>query len=197
MNQTKLISLASNFVSFLIPRIKFDKAILYGSVANNTFDKESDIDLFISTDKKNQKKIKQLLELYKKTSEYEKFRLVGIENEISVKCGKLDEWKSLKSSIISNGIMLYGRYNETPEKLNHKVLFITQLINKSKAEKIKIWRRMYGYKQKIGKKTYVSEGIAERKIGKGAFIVSPENLFGIKEYLNKNKIKYQLIDIWL
>lgn len=197
MDRTKLISLALNFASFLVRNVNVRGVILYGSVASNTFDKDSDIDLFIETDKKNKKKVESFLELYKKSKEYEKFRLGGIENEISVKCGKLEEWKSLKRSIVSNGIVLFGRFVDKVGGLNHKVLFMTEFTGKSKAEKIKVWRKLYGYRQKVGKKSYVSEGLVERKVGRGAFISALGNVEIVKDYLKRNKIKYKLIDVWV
>lgn len=197
MEQNKLISFALNFASFLIGRIEVKSIILFGSVAKDTFDEESDIDLFIETDKKNEDKIKSVLELYKKTKEHENFRLEGIENEISIKCGSLNEWKELKRSIIHGGIVLYGSYEGKPEKLKHKLLFMLDVGNFNRAKKIKIWRKIYGYNQKVGKKTYNSKGFAEKKLGKGVFLVSIENSQKILDYLIKNKIKYSFSDIWI
>jgi predicted nucleotidyltransferase len=197
MERNKLISFALNFASFLISRIKVDRVILYGSVAANTFDKESDIDLFVEADKKDKKKIETLLELYKKSSDYEKFKLVGVKNEISIRCGKLEEWKDLKRSMISNGIVLYGRYTDKSEDSSQKVLFMLDVTGFSKTEKIKIWRKIYGYKQKVGKKVYISDSLAEEKIGRGAFLCGLENVEKVKEFLKKNKVKYRLKDIWV
>ena len=197
MNQNKLISFAMNFSSFLVDRTNISRIILYGSVADNSFDKDSDIDLFVECDKKEAGKIKNLLELYKKTKEYENFKLEGVDNEISVKCGKLDEWKDLKRSVISNGIVLYGKYSDEPDELKHKILFIADLVDKSKTEKIKIWRKVYGYEQKVGKKTYVFDGLSEKKVGRGAFISNLENSEKVKEFFRKNKVKYKLLDFWM
>jgi len=197
MKQNKLISLALNFASFLVDKINLDSIILFGSVAQNNFDNESDIDIFIETNKKNEEKIKNFLDLYKKTEEYEKFKLEGIKNEISLKIGKLDEWKDLKRSIISGGIVLYGNYKGKPEKLNHKIIFILNVENIKRAEKIKIWRKIYGYKQKIGKKTYVFNGLVEKKLGRGSFIIPVEKFKQIKDYFVKNKIKHSFFDVWV
>ena len=197
MEQHKLISLALSFTSFLIERIGVKSVILFGSVANNTFDRESDIDLFIETDKKSADKIQNLLELYEKTEEYEKFRLERIENKITTKIRNLKEWGELKRSIISNGIILYGKYQGKPDKLNHVLVFLIDTKNIRKTEKIKIWRKIYGYKQKVGKKIYVSEGLAERRLGRGAFFVSIKNSQEVKDYLKKNKIKHSFLDMWV
>ncbi len=197
MERNKLISLALNFASFLLNKVKVKSIILFGSVAKDNFDSESDIDLFIETDKKNTKKINAMLGLYKKTSDYEKFILEGIKNEISIKCGNLDEWKGLKRSIMSGGIVLYGSYQGKPEKLKQKVVFLLEIGNIDRAKKIKIWRKIYGYKQKVGKKVYISKGIAEKKLGRGCFLVSVEGLKEVRDYLIKNKIKHSFFDVWV
>ena len=197
MKQNKLISLALSFASFLIERINVESIILFGSVAQNNFDSESDIDIFIDANDKNKEKIENLLELYKKTEEYEKFKLEGIKNEISLKIGRLNEWKDLKRSIISGGLVLYGNYKGKPDKLKHKIIFMLDVDNMKRAKKIKIWRKIYGYKQKIGKKVYIFNGLAEKKLGRGSFIIPVEKFKNIKEYLAKNKIKHSFFDVWV
>jgi predicted nucleotidyltransferase len=197
MEQNKLISLALSFASFLLERINVESIILFGSVSHNNFDSESDIDIFIESDEKNKEKIENFLGLYKKTQEYEKFKLEGINNEISLKIGKLDEWKDLKRSIISGGIVLYGNYKGKPEKLNHKIIFILNAENMKRSEKIKTWRKIYGYKQKIDKKVYIFGGLAEKKIGRGSFIIPAEKFKIVEDYLKKNKIKHSFFDVWV
>lgn len=196
MERNKLISLAMNFSSFLLERMQVKSIILFGSVAANNFDEESDIDLFVETIPENENKIKNLLILYKKTKEYEKFKLGGIENEISIKSGNLEDWKDIKRSIISNGIILYGNYRGQPSDLRHKLLFILNVKDLKRSDKIKIWRKLYGYKQKIGKKDYILKGMVDKKIGRGAFLTSIENYQNLLVFLRKNKVKYSFFDIW-
>ena len=66
--------------SGLIPKLLSLKTaktiILFGSIARGDWYKGSDIDIFVECDKKDEKKINNLLELYKKTEEYEKFKLL-------------------------------------------------------------------------------------------------------------------------
>ena len=66
-----------------------------------------------------------------------------------------------------------------------------------RARKIAIWRKIYGYTQKIGKKSYISKGFAEKKLGRGAFLASIENSQNIVNFLKKNKAKYSYFDIWV
>ena len=197
MEQNKLISLALSFSSFVIERIDTKSIILFGSVAANTYDEESDIDIFIETSIKNEDKIKKILELYKKTNEYEKFKLSGILNEISIKCGSVDKWKDLKRSIIANGIILYGRYEGTPTELKHKILTIIDVSNLTRAKKVKIWRKLYGYKQKVGKKIYSSKGLVEKRFGRGVFLLEKEKSQTVFLYLRRNKTRYYFFDVWL
>ena len=185
-----------NFSSFLVGQIEVKSIILFGSVAKNNFDNESDIDIFVECDKKDEKKISIILELYKKTEEYEKLKLDGVKNEISIKSGRLGEWKNLKRSIIFGGIVLYGSYYGTPDKLNHKLLFLLNLKGISRTTKIKIWRSLYGYKQKVGKKVYISKGKVEKKLGRGAFLVPIQDSQEVISYLKRNKVKYSFLDVW-
>ncbi len=196
MNKNKLVSYSMNFASFLVDRLAVDNIILFGSVANNTFDKESDIDLFIETNKDNEKVIKNILYLYKKTDEYKKFKISGIKNELSLKIGSLKEWKGLESSITSDGIVLYGHFQGQPSKLVHKRLFMLNLNKIDRKTKIMVWRKLYGYKQKVGSKIYNSLGLIDKKLGRGAFIVNIENSQKVIDFLKQNKINYSFFDTW-
>ena len=120
-----------------------------------------------------------------------------IKNEIYIKCGNLKEWKGLEASIISEGIVLYGHYEGTPKSLKHKRLFLLNLEKIPRAKKIKVWRKLYGYRQKIGKKVYNSQGMIEKRIGRGAFLVSKENANNVISYLKENKIQYSFFDVWM
>src|SRR3989344_4006441 len=196
MNKNNLISYALSFTSFRIDRIEVDNIILFGSVANNTFDKESDIDLFVDTDEKNEKKVRSILELYKKTKEHEKFKISGIKNELSLKIGSLNKWKDLESSIISEGITLYGHFQSQPNQLKHMRLFILNMERTDRKIKVKMWRKLYGYNQKVGEKIYISQGLVDKNIGRGAFLVKIINSQKVVKFLRKNKIKYSFLDIW-
>ena len=53
MNRNKLISLSMNFSSFLVGQMDVKSVILFGSVAKNNFDDESDIDIFVECNEKD------------------------------------------------------------------------------------------------------------------------------------------------
>jgi len=147
----ELIAYATSFVSFILPKIEdIKEVILFGSAARGEAEKDSDIDLFFNVDKEKQKLVeentgKELNKFYKsKTSEA--FFLRGIKNSIKINVGELDEWK-LKRSIISDGIVLYGRYNENPENLRCFVLFNIEPIQNI-TKRNRVIRKLFGRKEK-------------------------------------------------
>lgn len=67
-------------------------------------------------------------------------------------------------------------------------------------KKIKIWRELYGYKQKIGEKLFVSKGLLEEVLGKkiqrSVIAVPAENKKKILDFIKRKKIKYSIFEIW-
>ncbi|MBS3143638.1 nucleotidyltransferase domain-containing protein [Candidatus Woesearchaeota archaeon] len=203
INKSDLISYASNFVSFLLKyeiSNEINKIILFGSVATGSFDKESDIDLFIDIKEKNKNKIMKLLDLYYKSEDCEKYKLLDIKNDISLKIGNLDKWSNIKRSIISNGILLYGKYKDIPENLKQYTLFNIDSRKLDRNKKVKLWRLLYGYTQKIKKKEYKSKGLIKelhgKRLGFGFFVLPVESVQKLIDILNKNKVGYKISDMW-
>src|SRR3989344_3457161 len=93
---------ASYFVSFLLDNLKkietIERIILFGSVARDEARKDSDIDIFIEVKKKTKKIENDIFEIEKKfygSREANLFKSKGVDNKISIKMGKLIEWKDL------------------------------------------------------------------------------------------------------
>src|SRR3989344_7815435 len=114
----KIRAYASYFASFLINNLddfsNLKSIILFGSVVRGEADKDSDVDIFIDVKKLNknkEKEIKKILEGFYKSREALLFKTFGIDNKINLIIGRLDEWKDLKRSIESTGIVLYGKYS--------------------------------------------------------------------------------------
>ncbi|MBI2140307.1 nucleotidyltransferase domain-containing protein [Candidatus Woesearchaeota archaeon] len=201
MKRNEVISYAAGFVSFLLKREEnIAGVILFGSVARGDFDRESDIDLFIETDEPK-KNIQNILDLYEKSEDSKKFRLSGIENSLALKVGKLEEWPSLRRSIQSDGIVLFGHFTELPEGLKHCLQVKVMVRGKERKEKVRLWRMLYGYKQKVGKKIFTSQGIIEKcggkKVSPGVFIIPIEKSKDIESFLNENKIGLRVTDVYI
>ncbi len=130
-----LVSYAMDFSSFLMQNIKekdrIKNIILFGSVARGESNKESDIDLFIdiiNEDKIEEESNKILKDFYNSTKFKNYWKLFNTKNKIKLTIGKLDEWEDLKNSIISNGLSLYGKYQEIPAKGKNMALFFLENI---------------------------------------------------------------------
>lgn len=197
--QNKLIAYALDFVSFLIEKkIRLNKAILFGSVAAGEFDDESDVDIFLETEDKETDIIKLLTEFEK--TKGENWKLKGISNQIAIKMGKKENWPQLRRSIQSHALTLYGLFKEIPEKAQNYLLFFLNFNILQRMQKITVWRRLYGYKQKVKNKKYITKGIVEllegKKLERSVVAIPSNKAKEFKELLNKNKINYKLLEIW-
>ena len=202
MDRETLISYANAFVSFLLDTEiskNIDKIILFGSVARGDFDEESDIDIFIDTLKDIGGGVERILNLFMESETYNKWKLRGIKNEISIKTGKLEEW-ALRRDVISNGIILYGKYNELPEDVKYYLMIKVRFEKMERNTKIKLWRKLYGYRQKIGQKKYETTGLVNelggKKLERSLLLIPMEKKNEIIKFLNKNKLSYTVNEIW-
>lgn len=208
MNQKLIIAYVYDFLSHIFEeKISLKKVILFGSVARNEFDKNSDIDLFIepkqkSKIKETEKKIKEI----KKRFEYEKehtWKLKNIDYPIKEIIGNLEDltWKTLKEDIISNGIMLYGKYEELPKKIKHYTLINYSLKNLEQKKKMQFLRTLFGYSVKKNKKIYKQEGLMHqtngKKLTKNIILIPLDEVTKIKNLFDKFKIKMEMREVWL
>jgi predicted nucleotidyltransferase len=201
MERENLISYAMSFASFLLDeRIgkNIDRIVLFGSVARGDFDMESDIDLFVETKGNIEGKVSETLSLFRHSEIQRKWELKGIKNEISVKVGNIDKWK-LKRDILTDGIILYGKLKDIPENTEYYLLLATSFRRFSKSHKVRLWRRLYGYRQKVGRNVYKTEGLVEKLGGKrveSGIIIPVAKKKELLDFLNKEKISYTLNEIW-
>ena len=138
------------------------------------------------------------MSLFLKSETQRKWELKGLKHEISLKIGRLNEW-DLKRSIISDGIILYGKFKEIPDKIKQYALLELSFNKFKREKKVSLWRKLYGYKQKTTRKEYETKGIINEigaiRMEKG-IIVPTEKLNLIEDFLDKEKINYKIREIW-
>ena len=146
----KLIGYAMDFASFLIQNLKntdkINSIILFGSVARNDEDKESDIDLFINTlnEKNLEKEIKKLKEKFFDSLIFKNYwKLLGIKNEINIIVGDIEKWK-LKDSMLGNSIILYQKYLPKLEDGENITIFAWKNI-KPNSKRVLLSKKIFGY----------------------------------------------------
>ncbi len=199
MNRENLIAMCYAYVSYLFREKnvedKIKKISLFGSVARGDFDKESDIDLFIDVEKKDEIVIKKtsqnaLKKIY--AIEGKKWELKGIVNLLSVKVGKLEEW-DLKESIEREGIILFSQSIGTKMQ---KYLLFSFVPSKKQKERIRVIRKLFGRTEK----EYQEQGLVQKYNGKiispRVFIVPALALKEITQFLAAEKVHYEFEEIW-
>ncbi len=195
----QLIAYAAAFASWLIGKIEVEEIILFGSVARGDFDENSDVDIFVNL--KDKKRIETAeaaaqkeLNLFYESQVGRTWKLLGVEHEIHLLVGNLEEWK-LKRSIISNGITLYGPYKSMPEDVRAYTQFVLQPI-KDITLRNAIIRTLFGRKEK----NYATEGLIAQysgeKLSPLSFVVPLSHTQDIIRMLNKHKVRYILFDLW-
>jgi len=197
--QKELIAYAESFASFVIPKIDADEIILFGSVARGEASKESDIDLFFNIkDKEREKSIKKTLDSELKkfynSRIFEMWSLKSIKNPIRFKIGNLEKWK-LKRSVISDGIVLYGKYKGIPEKTRGFVLFNLKPI-KDITKRNRIVRKLFGRKEQSYSAKGALEGLDGKALSPTSFLVPIGKSKNILDILNPEKLDFTFFEIW-
>lgn len=193
------IAYAAAFCSFLIERLdNIRSVILFGSVSRGVSDKESDIDIFIDTPSGSTGRVNRVLDEFYKSKINELWRLKGIKNPISLIAGDIEkkEWADLKRSIITDGIVLYGKYKSEPEKLAHYVLFSYNNVKEPK-KRVNLHRKLFGYN--VGGRRY--DGVVSKsggiRHGSGSFSVPVEKYKEVNAIFRELKVTPAVIEIWI
>ncbi len=195
MDSKELIAYASAFVSFVLPKIEVEEIILYGSVARKESSAESDIDLFFNVKKDiRREKINALMAKFLKSEVQKVWKNKGIKNAIRVESGNLEKWK-LKRSIISDGMLLYGKYKEIPKESTPFMLFTISVI-KDITKRNRIARWLFGRKEN----NYLVKGIVEeyggKKLAPTSFIIPLAKAHEIIKKLSSEKVDSRFFEIW-
>lgn len=199
MNRSEIISYAMDFASYLLLKVDgIDRILLFGSVPRGDFDDASDVDIFVDTKIKNiQKRIDKNTEDYYQTRKFKEWQMKGIEKDFAVISGDLesDEWKDLKRAILSNGLLLYGRFTGNTDNLRQFSLFSFENIKPEK-KRVALFRALFGFI--AGKKRYdgLIIRIGGKRISKGSMIIPAQKSRELIEYFHKKKINFKVYDIW-
>ncbi len=193
---------ASYFVSYLLNNLKnikdIERIILYGSVAKEESTKESDVDLFIEVKKKTKRIETEIIKLEKRfhqSREATLFKLQEINNPISIKTGRLQEWKELQRSIASTGIVLYGPYEstQTPDGLNHKIIIFWDKININRGSFL---NKIYGFNVKGNHYLGLLEKYNGEKLGKSCVLFPIQYKNEILKLVKNHRVEAKTIEVF-
>lgn len=198
----KLKSYASYFVSYLLNNLKnlemIERIVLFGSVAKDQATKESDVDIFIEVKKKTkalEEEIRKIEEQFYQSREAIIFKAREINNPLSIKMGKLNEWPDLSRSIASTGIIFYGPYKESklPQGLKHFLIVFWDKIGKNRGAFL---NKLYGFS--VGGKRYkgLIEKFSGKKLGKSCIMIPIEYRDDFIGILQHYKVNAKIIEVY-
>lgn len=203
MNLKQYAVSAAAFILENLPEDKLkciSRVILFGSVAQGTATRESDVDLFfdIIAKKKELAKInrlvKNLAEKFYTSNTGIRYRLEGIGNKINPIAGKLEDWQELRRSIAKSGIILYGTFIEKLSGEPYLLIWWEGLEPRTRGAFI---NALYGVRIKDKRYPGLLEKLAGRRVGKSAIILPLRNKAELDRLLDKYKIGYRVIEISL
>ena len=194
-----LISYAMDFASFIIQKLKDEdkirNIILFGSVSRGESTKDSDIDIFIDVSREDEKIKKELKEIqidFFNSAKYKQYwKLLGIENDITLIIAELKKWKEIKPSIIANGIVLYGKFKSEIKEGEHKTFFIWENIYPN-SKRVLFNKQIFGYKQNKKEYSGLLNKYSGERLGKGCIIVPLENSIIFHNLFKKYKITVKM-----
>ncbi|MFQ6052002.1 MAG: nucleotidyltransferase domain-containing protein [Candidatus Hydrothermarchaeota archaeon] len=185
-------------VKNLIPSLS--TIVLYGSMARGDYHKDSDIDVLLVIEE--EKPNKYLPEVTKIISSLKPHREIR-----PVLTNLKDVEYSLINEVLRDGVVLFGKIVVSPDNLGLRPYQIISydLSNVNGTVRARVARRIYGYtsRKKIGKeiKEYKYEGLVSRRdcfvLGKGVIALPKEDANGFKTFLERNKVTYKTLDIWV
>ncbi len=191
---------SSYFVSYLLSKLKklerIENIILFGSAAKNEATKASDIDIFIDVGKKTKQlenEIELILKDFYKSREALLFKVQGIENKINVIIGRLEEWKDLKESIESTGIVLYGPYSAATLKGKKHSIISWKSVGKNRGAFL---NKLYGFKVENKRYKGLLETLGGKKLGKSTIMVPIEHREKIAELLRHYRVDARIIEVY-
>ena len=196
-----LKSYASYFVSYLLTNIKeksrIKRIILFGSVAKDEAEKNSDVDIFIELNNKNkkiEKEINKILENFYKSREALLFKSKGIDNKINIISGKLSNWKDLKDSIESTGIILYGQFSSSEIGGKKQVIIFWDKIGINRGAFL---NKVYGFNSGNKKYSGLIEKYSGKKLGKSCLIIPIEHRNDFLSLVKKYKVNAKIIEVYI
>lgn len=197
----KLVAYAQDFVSFLALNLtdkelqNVNNIILFGSAARDEASNDSDIDIFIDiAGKPFEKRVSRIIDDFYKSILFKKYwKLLGVENEIKCIVGRLEKWRDLKTSIIADGIILYGKYKAVTEGKLAVVFYWNKVSSESK--RVLLSKKIYGYAYKGKKYKGLLEIYSGKKLSTNCILVKLEHAKTFLKTFRELKIPVKMLHI--
>lgn len=165
--------------------------IFFGSGARGEAGRESDVDLFVEVEGETDtidKEIHKVAEQFYDSVKYtEYWKLLGVQQVLSIKVGVPDEWKSLYPALLADGKVLYGKYFSTDHQGRGRMLFFWENI-RSQKKRTNVYRSLFGYKDKGKSYPGLVEKYGAQRLSKGSILVPVEYGQVFRDLFKKLKV---------
>jgi predicted nucleotidyltransferase len=197
MNRESLIAGAQDFIAFLVRTLDRELLdavgliLLFGSAVRGEATGKSDIDLFIDV-RSREADVEAAVDTL-----VEEFSVrTAIKNPISLKVGKLSEWKDLHPALITDALILYGKYKPEVVEGDHCVIFSWDNTALTESKRVLLHRTLYGYNRRGKQYTGVLQQYGGEKLSPGSILFPLECLHVFKRLFHDFKIAarfYQVV----
>ncbi|MHC9542885.1 MAG: nucleotidyltransferase domain-containing protein [Vulcanimicrobiota bacterium] len=197
MKYSTVVPYAMDFVSFVLEHISQKCAecirniLLFGSGARSEYTKESDIDIFFEVSENIESVEKEVIraseEFYSSVKNKGYWKLKGFRQIFSCKVGTQEIWENIYPALLSDGIVLYGKYFSSEIKGRNQVLLSWENINSS-TTRINLYRTLYGYAARGKRYPGMLERYESAKLSKGSILVPLEYREHFRDLFKKLKV---------
>jgi predicted nucleotidyltransferase len=197
MNRENLIACAHEFVAFLVRTLdqelleRVELILLFGSAVRGDATGKSDIDLFVAVHS-HTAEVEAALDIL-----VEEFAAAAkVRNPISIKVGKLSEWKELHPALVIDGLILYGKYKPEAVEGDHCGIFSWDNTTLNESERVLLHRTLYGYHRRGKQYAGMLEQYSGEKLSPGSILFPLEYLSVFKRLFHEFKIAarfYQVV----
>ncbi len=175
---------------------KIRAVYVFGSAVRGELHKQSDIDLFVEAEEKDELLVKQTLDSamvrFSSSKDFEKWKLLSFTYPIVAHVGRLDEW-DLKTSIASEGIALYNKRSILTSDERFVLFSITYPVLKK--EYVRLRRVLFGRDEEEYKNTGLICQVGGRRISSTVFMVPKTQQQRVMDSLSIMKNNYRMIEL--
>lgn len=196
--ENDLLAYAGYFVSYALERLHHPvkEIILFGSAARGDSTSESDVDIFFDVDQKAPEIERELAIIkgkFYKSIIFDTWEKKGFSYEINIKVGLLKEWE-LYGSVLSDGIVLYGKFKEQVRGNGYALFSIVPITKVAKRNRI--IRHLFGRMEKKIKRQGLVDKYGGKRIAPTVFFIPLQFSGKAVEFLKKEKVNYEIREMW-
>jgi len=197
MKYSKVVPYAMDFVSFVLEHIsqkcaeRIRNIPLFGSGARAEYTKQSDIDIFFEVSENMESVEKEVIhaseEFYSSVKNKGYWKLKGFRQIFSCKVGNQAIWGNIYPALLSDGVVLYGKYCSSEIRGSNQALLFWENIPSSTA-RINLCRILNGYTARGKKYPGMLKRYDSVRLSKGSVLVPLEYRQHFRDIFKKLKV---------